>query len=159
MKFKNVILTKKGAGKWANYFAEKYPTKAGFVGRWTTWSGLTINEDQSVFVKHKCDNPDKPTQVWLYYFWHGYLFNIQMKQIWEKQELKAWEVDWINPYPEQLSSKSIHLPQKLKKKRKIIFRDLRQALIVYGVDGSKVANPPLPNIKIRLEKEVYESNV
>lgn len=156
MAFKNVILTKKGATKWAKYFAEKYPTKAGFIGRWETWSGLTVNEEQTVFVKSKCENPADPDQVWLYYFWHGYLFNVQMRRIWRNQELKAWVLEWMNPYPEQLSKKVLHLPWQLKRKRKLILKDLKTALIVYGEDGSKVLNPPLPDIEIRIGNEVYK---
>ncbi|MFK4566804.1 hypothetical protein [Enterococcus sp. UD-01] len=155
MKFKNVILSEEEAMKWAEYFAEMYPEKKGRVGEYSTWSGMTVNEDQTVFVKTNRVNQDNSDEVWFYYYWYGCLFIVQMERIWGEEDLEGWEFDRIMTFPNNLYGPGIHLSEKLKSKKEQIFQDLKEAMIVYGRDGTQVSNPPIPNIQILVEGRAY----
>lgn len=160
MVFKNVLLSKEESIKLAEYFDEKYGSNGGFTGIWSTWSGITINENQTIFVAKNRVNRDKPYQSWFYYFWNGYLFDIQVNEIWGDDDLEAWDLDYISFYPVRHCGFGIQIPNELVKNKEQILQDLKSAMIIYGrygngVKGFEKLDPPITNIEIRVEGKVY----
>lgn len=130
MVFKNVLLTKDESVKWAEYFSRKYPTGGGFIKDYRTWSGLTVNGDQSIFIETERVNHDDPYDIDLFYFWHGQLFSFKMRQVWGEEDLEAWEFKRLMSYPELNYDYGIHLPQTLEKNKEQILKDLKVAMTV-----------------------------
>ena len=160
MVFKNVILEKEEAVKWAEYFDDKYGTEGGFTGDYRTWNGLTVNEDQSIFVATKRVNHDDPQEIEFYYFWHGHLFSVNTRQIWVGGYLKAWEFNRLMTYPGLIYAYGIHLPEELETNQEQILQDFKSAMVVHGrkgigTKGYEKLDPPLPHIQIRAEGKVY----
>jgi hypothetical protein len=160
MGFKNVLLEEEEASKWAEYFAKKYPQNNGFTGFSSTWSGMTVNDEQTIFVATERVNHDDPDEIELYYFWHDYLFSIEMRKIWGEEDLEAWEFYRLMSYPNFKYKRGVHLPIELEHEEEKIFQDLKEALIIYGrkgigVEGYEYLDPPKPNIELRVEGRVY----
>ena len=155
MIFKNVNLTREEASKWITYFKKTYPYCENVIGLRMIWPCLTVNQDKSIFIKTKFIHHDAPYDIELFYFWHGYLFLLKMKQVWGEEDLEAWEFNLLIPYPDARAQAGIHLPKKLIKDEVQIFQDLKAAMVVYGQYGGNMVNPPIPSIKIHVGGKVY----
>ena len=160
MAFKNVILEKEEAVKWAEYFDEKYGDHGGATGDYRTWGGMTVNKDKSMFIRKKWVNHEDPNEIELYYFWHGYLFSVDVRQVWGDDDLEAWEFSRLMSYPRFNYSSGIHLPEELIKDKEQILQDFKTAMVTYGrkgigISGYEKLDPPLPHIQIRVGDKVY----
>lgn len=154
MTFKNVCLAA-AARKWADYFVEKYPEYKISLGQSVGWTDMTVNHDHTIFVKKDRENREEDEDIDLFYFWHGQLFAIKMRQIWRGSELQAWDCLRLMAYPVLNYARDRHLPEALKTCEEHIFQDLKSALMIYGEVDREVITRPLPNIQIRVGGKLY----
>ena len=160
MKFKNVFLEEEEASKWGTYFVKKYPDHKIRLGQMVRWTGMTINTEQTIFVKVAHVNREDPHDIDLFYFWHGYLFSVDVRQVWGDDDLEAWEFSRLMSYPRFNYSSGIHLPEELIKDKEQILQDFKTAMVTYGrkgigISGYEKLDPPLPHIQIRVGDKVY----
>ena len=160
MKFKNVFLEEEEASKWGTYFVKNYPDHKIRLGQMVRWTGMTINTEQTIFVKVAHVNREDPHDIDLFYFWHGYLFSVKARQIWGENGLETWDLKYLIAYPTLDYVNILNLSEELTQFQEQILQDFKAAMIVYGRKGIGVAgyeklDPPLPHIQIRVEGKVY----
>ena len=87
----------------------------------------TIDKEKNVKLFEYWTNIDNPCEKYFGLIWHDYIIEVVLLK-----EIQENTVFW--------SLKSIRIPVELKSNEQDIIEDLREAMKVYGSDGTQFAN-------------------